>query len=201
MSLAFTNAMREMRFKPRGLCSVTKEGKGSSNPPKAKNTSHRVSKGAAGSGEASVFLDGMLQEMSPGCHPWCISARVGQDLDGVLCTPIPCRPPPPAHAITGCAPCRGAAVLACWMSFPDPHSAAPVRQEHCAGKKGLLLCGGRQGAFVPAGLPRSRGGQWDLQQPCAARSPLEVVVAMGSIVTGFPPVLYILHLAFSQGEQ
>lgn len=65
---------------------------------------------------------------------------------------------------------------------------------------------GQRGAFVPVGLLgtealRSRGGQWDLRQPHAACSPLEVVVAMGSIVASFPPVLYLLHLAFSQGEQ
>lgn len=59
---------------------------------------------------------------------------------------------------------------------------------------------GGGGPLSPPG-PRSRGGQWDLQQPRAARSPLEVVVAMGSIVAGFPPALYIPHLAFSQGEQ
>lgn len=59
-----------------------------------------------------------------------------------------------------------------------------------------------RGCLAPgAGAQRSRGGQWDLQQPRAARSPLEVVVAMGSIVAGFPPTLYILHLAFSHGEQ
>lgn len=64
---------------------------------------------------------------------------------------------------------------------------------------------GRRGAFVPAGLPGSQGRRAEIKGwavgSAAARYPLEVVVAMGSIVASFPPVLYILHLAFSQGEQ
>lgn len=49
MTLAFTNAVGEMRFEPRGLRSVTKAGTGSSKPPKAKNSSRRVSRELQGS--------------------------------------------------------------------------------------------------------------------------------------------------------
>lgn len=69
----------------------------------------------------------------------------------------------------------------------------------CWGKE-LPLSGGQQGAFVPTGPRGSRGWNTKIKAwavGCAAtRSPLEVVVAMGSIVGSFPPGLYILHLAF-----
>lgn len=117
MTPAFANATREMWFEPRGLRSVTKVGKGSSSPLNAKNSSRRVRAaeelvmaGGRASREAGVPLHGMLQEMSPRCQLWCTLARAGRDPDGLICTLTLCSPPPPAHAIPRCAPCRGAAV-------------------------------------------------------------------------------------------
>lgn len=48
--------MREMWFKPRGLQSMTKEGRGSSSPPKAKNSSPGVKAGEELVAEAPACL-------------------------------------------------------------------------------------------------------------------------------------------------
>lgn len=205
MTLAFANETRGMRFEPRGLRSVTKAGKGSSSPPKAKNSPHGVraaeelvAAGGRVSREAGVPSHGVLQ-ISPRCWPWRMLAKVGRNPDGLACTPTPTALLLPSTPSLGVHP---VGVQGCGDAVCRP------RGELCREEGAAIVRGGSGGPLSPrgclapgAGVPRSRGGQWDLQQPRAARSPLEVVVAMGSIVASFPPALYILRLAFSQGEQ
>lgn len=106
---------------------------------------------------------------------------------GLPCIPAPCSPAAAQPALCGCSLGVQGAAGPC-----QPRRAGCTVQ----GRRCLCLAGSREplsprGRLAPgAGTLRSRRGQWDVQPP------LEVVVAMGSIVGSFPPVLYILHLAF-----